>query len=272
MDFELDEDLKDILPRLSAAYDVFGDGRTALKASLGKYPLAQNTRGSELGVGPGARDVRDVGTRQQVAERVHRAVDEVGLLLEREPVTGRRRVAGAMAEGLALSLALLSLASTPAPQVVPQVVPRAVRVTRLVAEVRIVDGVASTTLRQTVRNDGPQPAEATWILPLPEGAVADFSCGGLNPEGGEVDLAAPGIDVFSSYPRPQMYRALSGTSMACPHVAGVAALWAEAEPSLRGQSLFERLKGAAAPLEAAARDAGSGLVQAPSGAGAPMVS
>jgi hypothetical protein len=42
-------DLKDILPRLSAAYDIFGDGRTALKASLGKYPLAQNTRGSELG-------------------------------------------------------------------------------------------------------------------------------------------------------------------------------------------------------------------------------
>jgi hypothetical protein len=41
--------LKDLLPRVSAAYDVFGDGKTAVKTSLGKYPLAQNTRGSELG-------------------------------------------------------------------------------------------------------------------------------------------------------------------------------------------------------------------------------
>ncbi|HEX6883928.1 MAG TPA: VIT and VWA domain-containing protein [Planctomycetota bacterium] len=45
--------------------------------------------------------------------------------------------------------------------------------TTLVARVEVVDGVASTNLRQTWRNDGGGDAEATWILPLPEGAVAD---------------------------------------------------------------------------------------------------
>lgn len=49
----------------------------------------------------------------------------------------------------------------------------AVRMTTLVARVEVVDGVASTSLRQTWRNDGGGDAEAVWILPLPTGAVAD---------------------------------------------------------------------------------------------------
>ncbi len=31
--------MKDITPRLGASYDLFGTGKTALKASLGKYML-----------------------------------------------------------------------------------------------------------------------------------------------------------------------------------------------------------------------------------------
>ncbi len=48
-----------------------------------------------------------------------------------------------------------------------------VHIESLQVQVHIVDGVASTELRQVFRNDGAQIAEATWILPLPQGASAD---------------------------------------------------------------------------------------------------
>jgi Ca-activated chloride channel family protein len=48
-----------------------------------------------------------------------------------------------------------------------------VRMTDLAVDVRIQDGVATTSLQQVLRNDGDRVAEATWILPLPMGAVAD---------------------------------------------------------------------------------------------------
>ena len=113
------------------------------------------------------------------------------------------------------------------------------------------------------------PANSRSILAVaalePDLDVAAFSNGGVGREGGEVDLAAPGVDVFSSVPRPRLYQALSGTSMACPHAAGVAALLAQSDPSLRGLRLWRALIDGAMALPAPGRDVGAGLVRAPGG-------
>jgi len=93
--------------------------------------------------------------------------------------------------------------------------------------------------------------------------IAPFSCGGVDQDGGVVDLAAPGVAVRSAWPQPALYRSSSGTSMASPYVAGIAALMVEADPSLRGRELRDRLRRAARPLALPARDVGAGLVQAP---------
>jgi subtilisin len=93
--------------------------------------------------------------------------------------------------------------------------------------------------------------------------IAPFSCGGINTDGGEIDLAAPGVAVRSSWTRPDLYRTDSGTSMATPYVAGIAALLAEANPSIRGRDLQALLTRGAQPLALPARDVGAGLIQAP---------
>ena len=93
--------------------------------------------------------------------------------------------------------------------------------------------------------------------------IAPFSSGGINADGGEIDLAAPGVAIRSSWPRPNLYRTDSGTSMAVPYVAGIAALLAEANPSARGAELRALITKGARPLTLPARDVGSGLIQAP---------
>ena len=63
------------------------------------------------------------------------------------------------------------------------------------------------------------------------------------------DVSAPGVNVYSSYPTNN-YTTLSGTSMAGPHVAGLAALMISADPTLRDQvaSIADAIKSTALHL------------------------
>ena len=114
-------------------------------------------------------------------------------------------------------------------------------------------------------NSGPGPAIAPANSPtiMSVAAVdinlqpAPFSCIG------KVDIAGPGVNVFSSFKRPQAHNTLSGTSMATPHVAGCAALWAQTSSVLRGAALRARLIATARHLPFPATVVGAGLVQAP---------
>jgi subtilisin family serine protease len=109
------------------------------------------------------------------------------------------------------------------------------------------------------------PANATTIMGVAAVdralAPASFSCGGINP-GQDVDIAAPGVDVLSSLPGNR-YGRKNGTSMATPHVSGVAALIAQSDAKYRGRALWERLVELAGPLPHPARDVGKGLLLAP---------
>lgn len=61
-----------------------------------------------------------------------------------------------------------------------------------------------------------------------------------------VHLGAPGVNIFSTTPNDQ-YKHLSGTSMATPHVAGVAALLAAELPALAHVEIKQRLLDAVDP-------------------------
>jgi subtilisin family serine protease len=99
--------------------------------------------------------------------------------------------------------------------------------------------------------------------------IAVFSARSLSGvQGGNIDVAAPGVRVFSSWnqPRPEegnlKYRIISGTSMATPHAAGIAALWSQATGGT-GRQLWATLTQQAQRLPLPSVDVGSGLVRAP---------
>lgn len=111
------------------------------------------------------------------------------------------------------------------------------------------------------------PAASEFILKV--GAVS-------RPIGGAVsvaafsntgaELVAPGVDIVSAGLDDGLH-SLSGTSMATPHVVGVAALWAEQNKAANGRVIVDYLRAdllaSAQPLDGRHADLGRGMVRAP---------
>ncbi|MFD4874964.1 S8 family serine peptidase [Streptomyces sp. NPDC058420] len=81
------------------------------------------------------------------------------------------------------------------------------------------------------------------------------------------DLSAPGVDILAA--RSQLvdgsgyYTSMSGTSMATPHVAGVAALLAQEHPDWTGAQLKDALMSTSKQLDASVYELGAGRVSVP---------
>ncbi|NKX53056.1 S8 family serine peptidase [Arthrobacter mobilis] len=111
----------------------------------------------------------------------------------------------------------------------------------------------------------------------PDGSRAPYSN-----YGSSVDVTAPGGDMTDSWkggiastmndgtttPSGESYAYSEGTSMAAPHVAGLAALMLSAGPGLAPADLEAQLKATARPITSCSAGCGAGLVDAAAAVGA----
>ncbi|MCL7430041.1 S8 family serine peptidase [Streptomyces sp. YS415] len=109
---------------------------------------------------------------------------------------------------------------------------------------------------ETVSAPGAAASALTVAATDKEDRLAHFSSTGpLAGSGGmKPDIAAPGVDITAARSQEMtdggdgLYRTISGTSMATPHVAGAAALLAQQHPDLTGAQLKEHLMSTAKGL------------------------
>lgn len=115
---------------------------------------------------------------------------------------------------------------------------------------------------------------AAYPFSFSVGAVnADLSLAGYSSRGPvkwdgksfvKPQIVGPGTDTLSAWPVGNGYSSLEGTSMACPHVAGIAALMLEAKPGITSQQMQQILLETAMDLGAAGEDdeTGRGMIDA----------
>lgn len=130
----------------------------------------------------------------------------------------------------------------------------------------VVNGTLGASLGSNVPVVGISKAQGDWLVTqLPAnldwtdqldsfanptgGLISSFSSYGFSPELDiKPDLGAPGGSIYSSYPLELGgYATLSGTSMSSPHVAGAAALFLQARPTVKAIDVKTYLMNSALP-------------------------
>lgn len=112
-----------------------------------------------------------------------------------------------------------------------------------------------------------QPANSLSIMAVAavdnQLRVANFSArsSSISGSAGKVDIAAPGVSVFSTV-AGGTHASWDGTSMATPHVAGIAAMWCQVS-GRTGSALWTILTQNSRRILGNVADLGAGLVQAP---------
>jgi subtilisin family serine protease len=123
----------------------------------------------------------------------------------------------------------------------------------------------------TITSPGSAPAALTVGAVDREDELADFSSRGPTEQDGVIkpDVTAPGVGIVAALhsagtigtPEVEGYTALSGTSMATPHVAGAAALLVQQRPDWTPQQLKSALSATAVPNpERTAFEQGAGRI------------
>lgn len=150
---------------------------------------------------------------------------------------------------------------------------RAAELFRKVLRIMVEDFGVLTVV--AIGNDGPGKMRAPGFYPecLGVGALdfgltpAEFSGGGVSPISGKPkpDISGLGVDIVSSFERTMANRSryvrMSGTSMASPYVAGIAALYASVRPEMQGNDLRQRLISSALPVKGSPERVGAGLAR-----------
>ena len=97
------------------------------------------------------------------------------------------------------------------------------------------------------------PAACDHVLAVAATDSADHRPGFSN-LGPEVDVAAPGVDIYSTWSRWSGYTSMSGTSMAASHVSGLAALIWSHWPAMSSDALTTQITQTATDLGATGWD------------------
>lgn len=106
---------------------------------------------------------------------------------------------------------------------------------------------AVITVSALADSDGMKGGKGPDIWGFKDDTFASFSNYGSN-----IDLGAPGVEIYSTYPGGYEY--LTGTSMAAPHVAGAAALYLYKYPSSNWKQVRDGLKSSGEALNAGHTD------------------